>query len=74
MMMRRRTKGDAIHIKTTNQAFNRLNKNISTTVHAMTKSLVPFYSAQNGESNDINCFSVLSTLQKSLNLAKTSSL
>ena len=43
--------------KPQNQAFNslKLNKNISTTVHAMTKSFVPFCSAQNGESTDINC-------------------
>ena len=30
-------------------------KNISTTVHAMTKSFVPFCSAQDGESTDMNC-------------------
>ena len=29
--------------------------NISTTVHAMRKSFVPFCSAQDGESIDINC-------------------
>ena len=55
---RRSTKGEVIHIsKTQNQAFNnlKLNKNISTTVHATTKSFVPFCSVQNGESNDINC-------------------
>ena len=31
-----------------------LHRNISTTVHAMTKSLVPFCSAQDGESTDMN--------------------
>ena len=32
-----------------------LDNNISTTVHAMTKSFVPFCSAQDGESTDMNC-------------------
>ena len=43
--------------KPQNQAFNSLksNKNISTTVHDMTKLFAPFCSAQIGESNDINC-------------------
>ena len=37
--------------------YNGLNtlKNISTTIHAMTKSFVPFCSAQDGESTDMNC-------------------
>ena len=30
-------------------------KNISTTVHAMTKSFIPFCSAQDGEATDMNC-------------------
>ena len=30
-------------------------QNISTTVHATTKLFVPFYSAQDGESTDMNC-------------------
>ena len=40
-----------------NPAFNgpTLHSNISTTIHAMTKSFVPFYSAQDGESTDMNC-------------------
>ena len=33
----------------------RLHKDILTTVHPMTKSFVPFCSAQDGESVDINC-------------------
>ena len=32
--------------------------NISTTVHAMTKLFVPFCSAQDGESTDINCLEI----------------
>ena len=32
-----------------------LHRNISTTVHAMTKSFVSFYSAQDGESTDTSC-------------------
>ena len=31
------------------------NYNISTTVYATTKSFVPFCSAQDGESTDMNC-------------------
>ena len=34
-------------------------QNISTTVHAMTKLFVPFCSAQDGESTDVNCLAVL---------------
>ena len=32
-----------------------LYRGISTTVHATTKSFVPFCSAQDGESSDMNC-------------------
>ena len=40
-----------------NPAFNLLtpHDNISTTVHATTKSFAPFCSAQDGESTDMNC-------------------
>ena len=40
-----------------NRSIVNANNNISTTVHATTKSFVPFYSAQDGESTDniMNC-------------------
>ena len=46
-----------IHRNHKNPAFNSLilHKNILTTVHAMTKPFVPFCSAQDSESADINC-------------------
>ena len=36
----------------------------TTTVHATTKSFIPFCSAQDGESADTNCLVVLSKLRK----------
>ena len=54
--MRRRTKGEVIHISKTKSSLqqSKVKQNISTTVHATTKSFVTFCSAQNGESADIN--------------------
>ena len=34
------------------------DQNNSTTVHATTKLFVPFYSAQDGESTDMNCLAI----------------
>ena len=44
--------------------------NISTTVHAMTKSFVPFCSARDGESTDINYFVFWSHCKNGKILAK----
>ena len=48
-------------------------KNISTIVHATTKSFVPFCSAQDDKFVDYELFGVLCTLEKWENVAKTSS-
>ena len=45
-------------------------RNILTTVHAMTKLFVPLSSAQDGESADIELFSILKTSQNGKILMK----
>ena len=47
---------NAIMVLVTSKIYKiRLNKNISTTLHDTTKLFVPFCSAQDGESADMNC-------------------
>ena len=50
-----------------------LYENILTTVHATTKLFAPFFSAQDGESTNVNCLVFLSTLREWQNFNKTSS-
>ena len=46
-------------------------KNISTTIHAMTKSFLPFRSAQDGKSTGVNCLVLFEHTAKMAKFAET---